>query len=169
VLVGLPTGLLDLELVDGAEGVVLRVVPVEELHRASSAAIPAGQAFDGDALVQQLGGRLVGLHQLGGGKVLERRDDRAQAGLVEPRLTVVVEVDAVEGLLEVVHQEHVPEALPPGHRWVVEVAGRELPAHRRQLVDEGALHLAELGAGAHAVAPSIFARTRFKPLNLTTS
>ena len=56
-----PAGQATLELVDDPEGVVLGVVPVDEVDGAAAALVPALDAIHHGALEQQLGGRLVGL------------------------------------------------------------------------------------------------------------
>jgi hypothetical protein len=98
VLVGLARRAGDLELADRPEGVVLRVVPVDEVDGAAPALLPALDPLDDGALEQQLGGLLVGLQQLRRPEALEGVDGLRDAGVVEPGVAVRVEVDAAEGL-----------------------------------------------------------------------
>ena len=69
--------------------------------------------------------RCRGVHRLG------------NAALIEPGFALGVQVDAAQGLAEVVPEQDIAEAFAVACAQVIEAAQGVLPAHRNELVDEG--------------------------------
>jgi hypothetical protein len=128
---------VDPVLVDHRELVALGVLPVDVVEGLAAAAVPAGQAFDRDAGEQQLGGGAVGLDQPVGGDAGDGADGLGDALIVEPGLALVqvqrVELAAQRGFLD-----DLGEAGAAGAGGAVEIALDVAPAHRDELLDEGA-------------------------------
>jgi hypothetical protein len=74
------------------------------------AAVPAGQAFDGGAAPQQVGGLLVGFEKARGADAGKGGDGLADPGFIEPRSAVVVLVDDLELCPEPVFEDDFAEA-----------------------------------------------------------
>lgn len=145
---GHAAGAVDLELADGGEGVPFGVVPVDEVDGPVAPLVPVGEPLDGDAVEEEAGGLLIGLHEPRVPDALQGAGDLRDARLVEPWLAIA-EVDAAEGSREIVFQQHFPEAVAPGHGGVIEAPGDDLPPHGGELIEEGLFDLGELGPCGH--------------------
>ena len=76
------------KLVDDGEVVVARCFPINVLDRLTPPTVPARKTTHSNSLEQQLGGLLVGLHQLGGTKAGDRGNGFADALVIQPRLSI---------------------------------------------------------------------------------
>jgi hypothetical protein len=111
----MPPGAVDLELAHRRERVLLGVLPVDEMDLLVAALVPVGQPSTVTPSSRSFVRLLVRLHQACVRNALERADGLSEAGLVEPWLAVA-QVDALEGLREVVLDQDLAEALATGDR-----------------------------------------------------
>ena len=76
---------VDAILIDDGKFVALRVIPVDLVDGLSAPAIPAGQAIDRDAVLQELGGDAVRLHKAMRGDARDGADGLRQALFIQPK------------------------------------------------------------------------------------
>ena len=107
--------------------------------------------LDADAFQQQGGGLLVDLHQLAGGEPQQAVDGRLDAGLVEPLLAVVVEVDPPQRRRQPLGQDHLAEAGPLGEVGHLRVAVESGPAECFERLHQRGFDQGELVAGVHGL------------------
>ena len=144
-LAALGAGDVDAELRDDNAVVGVRLVPVlpvDVVNPLIPPAVPAGQALDGGAVDQQVGGLLVGFKEARGADAGKRGDGLADPALIEPRLTVVVLVDDPELCPEPGFEDDFAETgaaglLGVGWCWRARGSAFEMrPAHASELVDQ---------------------------------
>ncbi|MCY1354495.1 hypothetical protein D9M69_408740 [compost metagenome] len=148
---------IDAVLVDHAEVVVGRGVPVDVLDGLPAPAFPAREAVDGDAPEQQLSDLLVGFHQLAGTHAGNGGQGFGNALLIQPGLAVA-QVDGTQALGQRGPLNHLAEAAAAGGGRIVEAALGVLPVQPLQLSHKGFFDVFQFPA--HRVTPLI----QFRPL-----
>ena len=94
VLVRLTAGLVDPELIDRQEVVALRVLPIDVLHRPSTPAVLPLHPIDRHPREEEIRDLLICLNQPQSCRPKKRRLSLSDTTLVEPLVSVPVEIDA---------------------------------------------------------------------------
>jgi len=97
--------------------------------------------FDLCAFDEKLGSDPVGLDQFGLAQPFQVAHGLVNARIVQPGLTALVQVNALQCLVQPTGEQHLAEILPLGEVGDTSVARQIVPAHRLELLDKGQLDL----------------------------
>lgn len=133
-----PAGQFDLELIDDQEVVVLPILKVDELDGLRPTLVPIGQTVRDRPLEQQLGRRLIDLHQPMPGRLFEIADRAGNPRVIQPRLSVA-QVDLPQRRRQPLLEQHLAEVLTLGQIGNIDISFEPRPAHALKLLAEGFL------------------------------